>query len=331
MSTALRFRCAILNDYQRVALAMGDWGGVAASLDITIFDRHLGGEDAVAEALLNFDIVVLMRERTPFPASLFARLPRLKLLVTTGRRNPSVDIEAAAAHGVAACGTGSLHHPTAELTWGLILALLRHIPLEDQNLRHSGPWQRTVGTDLKGKTLGVLGLGHLGAQVAKVGLAFGMEVIAWSQNLTAARCAEVGVRLTDKAGLLAEADVLSIHTNLSRRTTGLIGAAELQSMKPTSVLVNTSRGFIVDEAALIEAVQTGQIAGCALDVFDVEPLPDGHPLRSLPNTVLTPHLGYVTEDNYRLFFTLVVEDIRAWLNGAPVRLLRPDEQLDRSQ
>jgi phosphoglycerate dehydrogenase-like enzyme len=322
-------RCAILNDYQHVALAMADWSGVAGEIDIAVFDHHLA-EQALAAALQDFDIVVLMRERTPFPASLFERLPRLKLLVTTGRRNPSVDIAAAAAHGVVACGTGSLNHPTAELTWRLILALLRHIPREDGNLRAAGSWQLTVGVDLKDKTLGILGLGILGAQVAKVGQAFGMSVIAWSNNLTAARCAEIGVRHVDKPELLAGSDILTIHTNLSRRTVGLIGAAELAAMKPTAYLVNTSRGFIVDEAALVEAVRSRRIAGCALDVFDQEPLPPDHPLRSLPNTVLTPHLGYVTEDNYRLFFRLVVEDIRAWLDGAPIRLLETATQLDRS-
>lgn len=323
-------RCAILNDYQRVALTMADWSPVAGELEITVFDRHTGGEDATAAALADFDMVVLMRERTPFPESLFAKLPRLKFLITTGRRNPSVDIDGAARHGVVACGTGSFHHPTAELTWGLILALCRHIPEEDLNLRRNGPWQVSVGRDLKGRTLGVLGLGHLGTQIARIGQAFQMDVIAWSHNLTPERCAEVGARHVSKDELLASSDILTIHTNLSRRTVDLIDAAALARMKRSALLINTSRGFIVNEAALIEALRNGTIAGAALDTFDVEPLPADHPYRSLPNTVMTPHIGYVTEENYRLFFRLVVEGIRAWLDGAPVRILTHEEQLDRT-
>lgn len=326
-----RYRCAILNDYQRVALTMADWSGVEGALDITVFDRHLGDEDAVAAALQDFDIVVLMRERTPFPRTLFARLPRLRLLVTTGRRNPSVDIQAARDHKVFAAGTGSFDHPTAELTWGLILGLLRQIPLEDRNLRARGPWQRTVGVDLKGHTIGILGLGKLGAQIARVAQAFDMRVIAWSNNLTPERCADLRVEYVSKDELFRQSDVLTVHTNLSRRTIGLVGAAELAQMKPTAILVNTSRGFIVDEAALVQALRARTIAGAALDVFDQEPLPDDHPLRDLPNTLLTPHLGYVTEDNYRLFFKLVVEDIRAWLDGTPIRELTHEAQLDRTQ
>lgn len=327
----MTFRCAILNDYQRVALSSADWSAVSKSLEIVVFDRHTGDETATANALKDFDIVVLMRERTPFPEALFARLPRLKLLVTTGRRNPSVDITGAERRGVVACGTGSFHHPTAELTWGLILALCRHIPEEDRNLRARGPWQVSVGRDLKGKTLGIVGLGHLGAQVAQIGRAFQMDVVAWSQNLTPARCEEVGARYVQKERLLAESDILTIHTNLSRRTIDLIGEREFQRMKRTALLVNTSRGFIVNERALVEALRSGLIAGAALDTYDIEPLPDNHPLRDMPNTVLTPHIGYVTEDNYRLFFELVVEDIRAWLDGKPIRRLTHAEQLDRAQ
>lgn len=323
-------RCAILNDYQRVALTMADWSTVVDDLEIVVLDRHTGDEDATIAALQDFDMVVLMRERTPFPESLFARLPRLKFLITTGRRNPSVDIDGAARHGVVACGTGSFHHPTAELTWGLILALCRHIPEEDQNLRRNGPWQVSVGRDLKGKTLGIVGLGHLGSQVARIGLAFEMNVIAWSHNLTPERCAQAGVQYATKDELLAASDILTIHTNLSRRTIDLIDAQALARMKHSALLINTSRGFIVNEAALVEALRAGTIAGAALDTFDVEPLPAEHPFRSLPNTVMTPHVGYVTEDNYRLFFSLVVEGIRAWLDGAPVRLLTHEEQLDRS-
>jgi len=326
----MSFRCAILNDYQRVAFKMADWSSVAADLDIVVFDTHTGNEAETAAALQDFDMVVLMRERTPFPESLFAKLPRLKFLITTGRRNPSVDIDGAAKHGVVACGTGSLHHPTAELTWGLILALCRQIPAEDRNLRANGPWQISVGRDLKGKTLGVLGLGHLGSQVARIGQAFQMQVIAWSHNLTPERCAELGVRHVSRDALLAESDILSIHTNLSRRTVDLIGTAEFARMKRDAFLINTSRGFIVNEAALIAALRDGTIAGAGLDNYDIEPLPADHPLRRAPNTVLTPHIGYVTEDNYRVFFGLVVEGIRAWLDGKPIRQLTHEEQLDRT-
>ncbi len=326
----MALRCAILNDYQRVALTMADWSPVADALEIVTFDTHTGNEDDTAAALQDFDMVVLMRERTPFPESLFAKLPRLKFLITTGRRNPSVDIDGAARHGVVACGTGSFHHPTAELTWGLILALCRHIPAEDLNLRQNGPWQISVGVDLKGKTLGIVGLGHLGTQIARIGRAFEMDVAAWSHNLTPERCAEHGVRYVDKDGLLAQSDILTIHTNLSRRTVDLIGEAELARMKRTALLINTSRGFIVNETALVKALRSGTIAGAALDTYDVEPLPADHPFRTMKNTVLTPHVGYVTQDNYRLFFSLVVEGIRAWLDGQPIRRLTHEEQLDRT-
>jgi phosphoglycerate dehydrogenase-like enzyme len=324
-------RCAILDDYQNAALAMADWGPVAGDLDVLVFADHLGDEDALARRLAGFAIVVIMRERTPFARTLFEKLPDLKLLVTTGSTNPSVDLAAAADHGVVACGTGSLDHPTAELTWGLIIALLRCIPLEDANLRAGGAWQRSVGVDLKGKTLGIIGLGKLGAQSARIATAFGMEVLAWSQNLTARRCLELGATLASKDTLLGRADVVTVHTNLSKRTVGLIGRREFALMKATAVLVNTSRGPIVDEAALIEALRNRTIAGAALDVFDREPLADDHPLRNLENTVLTPHLGYVTEDNYRIFYGLAVEVIRAWLDGAPIRVLRAEDQLDRSR
>ena len=324
-------RCAILDDYQNAALAMVEWGAVAGDLEIEAFADHVGDEDALARRLAGFAVVVIMRERTPFARALFEKLPDLKLLVTTGSTNPSIDLEAAADHGVVACGTGSLDHPTAELTWGLIIALVRRIPLEDANLRAGGAWQRSVGVDLKGKALGIVGLGKLGVQSARIARAFGMEVLAWSQNLTARRCVEAGAALASKDTLLGRADVVTVHTNLSRRTVGLIGRRELALMKPTAYLVNTSRGPIVDEGALIEALRDGTIAGAALDVFDREPLADDHPLRSLENTVLTPHLGYVTEDNYRVFYGLAVEAIRAWLDGAPIRVLRVEDQLDRSR
>ena len=324
-------RCAILDDYQNAALAMAAWDPVTGDLDIEVFADHVSDEDALARRLAGFAVVVIMRERTPFPRTLFEKLPDLKLLVTTGSTNPSIDLAAAADHGVVACGTGSLNHPTAELTWGLIIALLRCIPLEDANLRAGGVWQRSVGVDLKGKTLGIIGLGKLGAQSARIADAFGMEVLAWSQNLTARRCLEVGATPASKDTLLGRADVITVHTNQSQRTVGLIGRREFALMKPTAYLINTSRGPIVDEAALIEALRNHTIAGAALDVFDREPLADDHPLRNLENTVLTPHLGYVSEDNYRVFYGLAVEVIRAWLDGAPIRILRVEDQLDRSR
>ena len=323
-------KCAILNDYQNVALFMADWSPVLDRVEVVSFRRHLD-EDEAAAALQDFDIIVLMRERLAFGRRLLERLPKLRLLVTTGENNPSIDIAAAAELGVTACGTGSLHHPTAELTWGLILGLLRHLPQEDCNLREGGPWQLTIGADLNGKILGILGLGILGTRIARVARAFDMTVIAWSHNLTAERCAAVGVEYATRRELLWRSDILTVHTNLSRRTIGLIGAAELAQMKPSAYLVNTSRGPIVDEAALIDALRRGVIAGAALDVFDTEPLPPDHPLRTLPNTLLTPHLGYVTEQNYRVFFGLAVQDIRAWLDGHPIRQLEIATQIDRSK
>jgi phosphoglycerate dehydrogenase-like enzyme len=313
-------RVAILDDYQGVALQMADWGTLPAGTDVQVFRDHLADETAVAERLADFEVVVAMRERTPFPRRLLERLPTLRLLVTTGMRNASIDLAAATERGIVVCGTGGVGAATAELTWGLILALLRQIPREDAATR-SGAWQVSVGVGLHDKTLGVLGLGNLGSRLATVGRAFGMRVIAWSQNLTAARAAEVGATLVGKDELLAQADILSIHLVLSERTRGLIGARELALMKPTAYLVNTSRGPIVDEAALIDALRRGAIAGAALDVFDVEPLPADHPLRSLPNTVVTPHLGYVTAETYRVFFGDAVQDIRSFLAGTPVRVL----------
>ena len=274
----------------------------------------------MARALAEFEVVVIMRERTPFPRSLFEKLPKLRLLVTTGLRNLSIDVAAATEHGVVVSGTDILKSPTAELTWGLILAATRRIPQECRSVADGG-WQTALGTGLDGKTLGVIGLGTQGARVAGYGKAFSMEVLAWSQNLTAERCAEVGVTLASKEELLARADVVTIHLVLGERSRGLIGAAELALMKPGATLVNTSRGPIVDEAALIEALRDGAIAGAALDVFDQEPLAPDHPLRTLPNAVVTPHIGYVTAETYRIFYQHAVEDIRAWLDGAPVRVL----------
>ena len=313
-------RVAILDDYQNVARRMADWASLPGT-DVVVFADHLKDAGAVVARLADFDAVVAMRERTAFPRALLERLPKLKLLVTTGMRNASIDVAAATERGIVVCGTAGLPYPTAELTWGLILALMRRIPIEDRATRE-GQWQVSCGLGLNGKTLGVIGLGGLGSRVAKVGRAFEMDVIAWSQNLTEARAAEVGAKLVSKDELLSRADVASIHLVLSDRTRGLIGARELSLMKPTAYLVNTSRGPIVDEGALVAAVRGGRIAGAGLDVYDDEPLPLDHPLRNLRNTVITPHLGYVTEEGYRIFYGHALEDVKGWLAGQPVRVLK---------
>lgn len=313
-------KLAILDDYQGVALKMADWSALPGDVDITVFDRHLGGPDQVVAALADFEIVCLMRERTIMSADVIGKLPKLKLLVTTGMRNASVDDEAAVRQGVTFCGTGGRGNGTAELTWGLILALARHIPKEHQAMREGG-WQTTIGTALEDKTLGLLGLGKLGSAVAKVGAAFGMDMIAWSQNLTDEKAAEHGVKRVDKETLLKQSDILSIHVVLSERTRGLLGAAELASMKNSALLVNTSRGPIIDQAALVEALGSGQIAGAGLDVYDVEPLPADNPLRKAPNVVLTPHLGYVTELTYDAFYGQTVDTVKNFLAGTPVRVI----------
>ncbi len=313
-------RAAVLDDYQNVARDMADWDSLPADVSVDFFRDHLSAEDEVARRLESYEIVVAMRERTPFTRTLLSRLPNLKLLVTTGMRNASIDMEAAADHGVTVCGTDGLPYPTAELTWALILALARKVPTEDTATR-AGQWQVTMGEGLRGKTLGVIGLGRLGSQVAAIGGAFGMNLVAWSQNLTAERAAEFGARLVSKDELLGESDIVTIHLVLSDRTRGLLGERELSLMKRSAYLVNTSRGPIVDESALIGALESGAIAGAGLDVFDIEPLPLGHKLRSLPNTVLTPHIGYVTAETYRIFYGDAVEDIAAFLAGSPVRVL----------
>lgn len=325
-----RFKCAILDDYQGVALNIVDWSPVVRNLDVLVFNQHLFDEDDIVSALAGCDIVVAMRERTPFPASLLDKLPDLKLLVTTGRWNPSIDLAAAADRGVLVCFTPSITHPTAELTFGLILAACRHIPSEDRNLREGGSWQQTIGISLHGKTLGVVGLGTVGTQVARIGKAFGMSIVAWSQNLAPETCTRSGAEYAAKSELFSRSDVVTIHLQLSHRTTGLVGSGELALMKPTAVLVNTSRGAIVNEPALVQALQLKRIRCAALDVFEREPLALDHPLRRLPNTVITPHLGYVTEDTYQVFFQGVVEAIRAWMDGTPIRILLPENQIDRS-
>jgi phosphoglycerate dehydrogenase-like enzyme len=311
-------RVAILDDYQGVALKTADWQSLHPQAQMQAFADHLDGLDALAQRLHTFEVIVAMRERTPFPRALFERLPNLRLLVTAGMRNASIDLAAASERKVQVCGTDMLPYPTAELAWGLILALFRHIPREDRAVRE-GRWQTTLGIGLKGKTLGILGLGRLGSQMARIGKAFGMEAIAWSQNLTAARAAENGAALVSKEELFSRADIVSIHLVLSPRSRGLVGEAELAAMKPTAFLVNTSRGPIVDEAALLAALRARRIAGAGLDVFEPEPLPKNHPVLALDNVVITPHLGYVTLEGYRLAYGHAVEDIRAFLEGKVVR------------
>jgi len=315
-------RVALLDDYQGVALRMADWKSLPAGTDVVAFPDHLADEGALAARLVDFDVIMAMRERTPFTRSLLERLPKLRLLITAGMRNASIDMKAAADRGVTVCGTAGLPYPTAELAWGLILGLMRRIPSEDRATRE-GHWQVSLGLGLNGKTLGVLGLGTLGSRVARVGRAFEMDVLAWSANLTGERAAEVGATLVPKDELLARSDIVSIHLVLGDRTRALIGARELGLMKRSAYLVNTSRGPIVDEAALIRALREGTIAGAGLDVFDTEPLPKDHPFRSLPNTVIAPHLGYVTEETYRIFYGQALEDVQAYLRGEPVRVLRP--------
>lgn len=313
-------KVAVLDDYQSVAESMADWSQLPPGAEVVFFSDHLTDETALAERLGGFDVVVGMRERTPFPRSLLERLPNLRLLVTTGRRNASFDIAAATELGVAVCGTDGAGEGPTELTWGLIIGLLRQIPLEDRRSRE-GRWGTTVGVGLKGKTIGLLGLGHIGSLMARVANAFDLNVIAWSQNLTADRARECGATLVDQDTLFRDSDIVSIHVVLSQRTRGLVGARELGLMKPTAYLVNISRGPIVDEAALVDVLQRRAIAGAALDTFDVEPLPEDHPLLRLDNTLICPHLGYVTDDSYRAMYAGAVEDIRAFASGEPVRVI----------
>jgi phosphoglycerate dehydrogenase-like enzyme len=317
----MRVRCAVLDDYQNVALKMADWSQVTGDVDVTVFNERLGDEAAVARALQGFGIVCLMRERTPFPRSLIEKLPDLKLIVTTGLRNAAIDVAAAKARAITVCGTEGAKNHTAELAVGLMIDLARHISEENARMKAGEAWQATVGSDLYEHTLGIIGLGSLGQRVAKVALAFGMNVVAWSQNLTPERCKEHGVTYATKADLFQQSDFISIHMVLSDRSRGLVGKTDLEMMKPSAYLINTSRGPIIDEAALIAALQNKTIAGAGLDVFDVEPLPRDHAFRKLPNVVLTPHLGYVTKDGYRAFYGGTVEAIRAFLDGKPIRVI----------
>jgi phosphoglycerate dehydrogenase-like enzyme len=316
-------RVAVLDDYQQRALSSADWSLLGEGAQVTAFKDHLFDEDALVQRLQEFDVVIGMRERTPFRRSLLERLPNLKLLMTTGMGNASYDFAAATELGIPVAGTSMAPGPvTAELAWGLTLALMRRIPQEDAAVR-AGSWQLSLGEGLYGKTLGVVGLGRLGTAVARVGLAFQMNVLAWSQNLTPEKAEAAGVGYATKEQLFGESDVVSIHYVLSDRSRDMIGANELALMKPTAYLINTSRGPIVNEATLVAALRDRKIAGAGLDVFDVEPLPQDHPLRRLPNTVITPHLGYVTQEGYAVMYAHAIENIQTWLTGDPTRIINP--------
>ena len=312
------FKIAVLDDYQNVALSLADWSALDVRATVTVFNDHLTDSDAVVERLQAFDIVCVMRERTPMTRAIIERLPKLRLLASTAGRNASIDLKAAEERGVQVVHTGYTSAPTIELTWALILGGARNLVAENTSLRGGG-WQKSVGEDMAGRTLGILGLGNVGGAVAKIGAAFGMKVIAWSQNLTTERAAEVGAALVSRDGLFREADVLSIHLVLSGRTRGLVGAPELALMKPTARLVNTSRGPIVVESDLVAALKDKKIAGAAIDVFDQEPLPLDHPFRSLPNLLATPHIGYVSRGLYERFYRDTVENIARWLDARAPR------------
>jgi phosphoglycerate dehydrogenase-like enzyme len=314
MSSKHSTAIAVLDDYQGVALSLADWSPVTERASVSVFNDHLVDTDAVVERLLPFDIVCVMRERTPLTRAIIQRLPRLKLIVSTGPRNASIDLAAAAERDIPVMHTGYASSPTIELTWALILAGARHIVSENESLR-AGGWQRSVGEDMANRTLGIVGLGSIGSQVAKVGLAFDMKIIAWSENLTAERAAQAGARLVSKEELFREADVVTIHLVLGKRTTGIIGAAEFSLMKPTARLINTSRGPIVVQADLLHALASRQIAGAAIDVYDTEPLPPGHPYRNAENLLATPHIGYVSRGLYERFYADTVKNIVAWLDG----------------
>jgi phosphoglycerate dehydrogenase-like enzyme len=316
-----RLRCAILDDYINLTLGITDWSKVKDRVDITVFNQPFASAEAAADALKDFEIICAMRERTPFPRALFAALPKLKLLITSGMRNASIDMEAAKEHGVVLCGTQWARDPTAPLTMGLILELTRNIGRENARMHAGEPLQKFVGIEIEGKTLGVVGLGKLGTKVAKLAQAFGMNVIAWSPNLTPERSKEAGVGYATKEELFSTADIITVHVVLSQRSRGLVGAEDLARMKPTSYLVNTARGPIVDEAALLTTLQQRKIAGAAIDVFSVEPLPVEHPFRKLDNIVLTPHLGYVTAESFRNHYSQMVEGIDAWFKGETLRKL----------
>jgi len=314
-------RAAILDDYQDVALKFADWSPIAGDVEVTVFNEPFKDQADAIEQLKGFQIVAGMRERTPFPRAVIEALPELKLLITTGARNNSFDLTAAAERGITVCGTGTAGNPTVGIAFGLMLELTRRIGFENARMKAGEPWQVTIGRDLEGLTLGVIGLGKLGQRVAAVGKAFGMKVIAWSQNLTPEKAKEGGADYASREELFAQADIVSIHLVLSDRTRGLINADDIGRMKKTSYLINTARSPIVDQTALLTALDEMRIGGAGLDVFDVEPLPLDHPYRRLDNVVLTPHLGYVAEQTYRKFYPDIVENIRAFLDGKPVRVI----------
>lgn len=313
-------RVAVLDDYQSVAMASADWTQLPSDVTVTCFHDHEPDPEKLGERLKGYEIVCIMRERTPFTRAVFERLPDMKLLVTTGMRNASVDLEAAKDHGVTVCGTAGSSHPTPELAFALMLSLARNIPNENAAMRQ-GHWQTKVGLGLSGRTCGLLGLGRLGSQVAHYAQAFGMETIAWSQNLTAEAAAEKGVRRVEKDELFQQSDFISVHLVLSDRSRGIVGKRELELMKPSAYIINTSRGPIIDEDALADALEAGVIAGAGLDTYGLEPVPKTNRFLDLPNTVLTPHLGYVTHDTYEIFYGQTVENIAAWLKGEPVRVI----------
>jgi D-3-phosphoglycerate dehydrogenase len=315
-------RCAILDDYQNVALKMADWSTIAGEVDIKVFDQWIAPGE-VPRALQDFEIICAMRERTRFPRQLLESLPKLRLLITSGMRNAAIDVKAANERGITVCGTAGSGNPTAGIAIGLMIELTRHIGYENARLKGGALWQTTIGVDLEGKTLGIVGLGRLGTKVARIAQAFGMNVIAWSQNLTPEKCREAGVTYAAKDELFRNADFISIHVLLSERSRGLIGASDLALMKPTAYLINTARAQIVDQPALLKALTERRIAGAGLDVFETEPLPLDHPLRTLDNVVLTPHLGYVSVQAYEVYFREMVDDIRAFMDGKPVRVIPP--------
>ncbi len=316
----MRYRGAILDDYNNAALKLADWSKVS-EVEFKVFNKALGNSDKVIAALQGIDVVCLMRERTLFSRDVIDALPELKLIVTSGSRNAAIDVAAAAKRNIPVCGTVSAGSPAAELTIGLMLELARHMGFENCQLKAGAYWQSTLGIGLNGKILGIVGLGKLGTRVARIAQALEMKVIAWSQNLTAERCREAGVTLVTKEELFRQSDFVSIHVQLSPRTNGFVGAAELAWMKPSAFLINTSRGPCVQEDALVAALRSGKIAGAAIDVYDVEPLPLDHPLRKIDNAVITPHLGYATADNYAAFYNGMIEDIRAWLDGKPINVI----------
>lgn len=315
-------KIAVLDDYQNVARDMADWSRLEAEHEVVFFHQPYEGLEGFVERLKPFEIVCLMRERSPFGRDVIEQLPNLRLVVTAGMRNAAIDLEACRARGIPVVGTEGSSHSTPELAFGMMISLARHMHIENQRMRE-GSWITTLGTELHGKTLGILGLGRLGTRMAQFGRAFGMEVIAWSQNLTDEDAAAKGARRVEKEALFRESDFISIHYKLGERSRGLVGAAELTLMKPSAYLVNTSRGPIVDTEALMAALREGRIAGAGIDVYDDEPLPAEHPLRSCPRTLLTPHIGYVTAETYRVFYGQMVEDIEAWLAGRAVRVVSP--------